>query len=117
MTKRSLNFSLNGQAESIEVSPRTRLLDALRVDLALTGTKEGCGTGDCGSCTVLLDGKAVNSCMVLALQVEGREVTSIEGSGQTGRSSSRAKSHGRVRRRPMWFLYSWHGAFAQGAHG
>lgn len=84
MTKRSLNFSLNGQAESIEVSPRTRLLDALRVDLALTGTKEGCGTGDCGSCTVLLDGKAVNSCMVLALQVEGREVTSIEGLGKPG---------------------------------
>ena len=56
----------------------------MRVDLGLIGTKEGCGTGDCGSCTVLLDGKAVNSCMVLALQTEGREVTTIEGLGKPG---------------------------------
>ena len=84
MKKQTLNFDLNGQAESIEITPRTRLLDALRVDLCLTGTKEGCGTGDCGSCTVLLDGKPVNSCMVLALQVQGREVTTIEGLGKPG---------------------------------
>ena len=84
MNKKTLNFSLNGLAESIEVTPRTRLLDALRNKLGLTGTKEGCGTGDCGSCTVLLDGKAVNSCMVAALQVEGCEVTTIEGVGKPG---------------------------------
>ena len=84
MTKRSLNFTLNGQAETVEVSPRVRLLDVLRVDLNLTGTKEGCGTGDCGSCTVLLDGKPVNSCMVLALQAEGRDVATIEGVGKPG---------------------------------
>ncbi|MFT5133516.1 MAG: aldehyde oxidoreductase [Gammaproteobacteria bacterium] len=84
MNKKTLNFTLNDQLESIEVTPRTRLLDALRVNLDLTGTKEGCGTGDCGSCTVLLDGSPVNSCMVLALQVEGREVTSIEGLGKPG---------------------------------
>ena len=84
MNKQALHFTLNGQEESIEVAPRTRLIDALRVNLGLTGTKEGCGTGDCGSCTVLLDGKAVNSCMVLALQAEGREVTSIEGIGKPG---------------------------------
>jgi CO/xanthine dehydrogenase Mo-binding subunit/aerobic-type carbon monoxide dehydrogenase small subunit (CoxS/CutS family) len=84
MTKHTLNFTLNDQEESIEVTPRTRLLDALRVELGLTGTKEGCGTGDCGSCTVLLDGKPVNSCMMLALQAEGREVTSIEGLGKPG---------------------------------
>ena len=84
MNKKTLNFILNDQPESIEVTPRTRLLDALRVNLDLTGTKEGCGTGDCGSCTVLLDGTPVNSCMVLALQVEGREVTSIEGLGKPG---------------------------------
>jgi CO/xanthine dehydrogenase Mo-binding subunit/aerobic-type carbon monoxide dehydrogenase small subunit (CoxS/CutS family) len=84
MNKKTLNFTLNGEAESIEIAPRTRLLDALRVDLGLTGTKEGCGTGDCGSCTVLLDGKPVNSCMVLALQTEGRNITTIEGLGTPG---------------------------------
>ena len=84
MKKKALNFTVNSQPETIEVSPRTRLLDALRVGMGLTGTKEGCGTGDCGSCTVLLDGKAVNSCMVLALQAEGRNVTTIEGLGKPG---------------------------------
>ena len=82
--KKTLNFTVNDQLETIDVAPRTRLLDALRVDMGLTGTKEGCGTGDCGSCTVLLDGKAVNSCMVLALQAEGRNITTIEGFGKPG---------------------------------
>lgn len=84
MKKHTLNFNVNGQAESIDVTPRTRLLDALRVDLDLTGTKEGCGTGDCGSCTVLLDDKPVHACMVLALQAENRKVTTIEGIGKPG---------------------------------
>ena len=85
MQEQTLNFTVNGQAESVSVSPRTRLLDALRVHLSLTGTKEGCGTGDCGSCTVLLDGKAVNSCMVLALQANDREIRTIEGLGEPGK--------------------------------
>ena len=84
MKKQALNVTVNGRAEAIDVTPRARLLDALRIDLGLTGTKEGCGTGDCGSCTVLLDGNAVNSCMVLALQAEGREITTIEGLGKPG---------------------------------
>ena len=84
MKKQTLNFTVNDQQESIDVTGRTRLLDALRIDLGLIGTKEGCGTGDCGSCTVLLDGNAVNSCMVLALQAEGRAVTTIEGLGKPG---------------------------------
>ena len=84
MKKQTLNFTVNGRAEVIDVTARTRLLDALRIDLGLTGTKEGCGTGDCGSCTVLLDGNAVNSCMMLALQAEGRDVTTIEGLGKPG---------------------------------
>jgi len=84
MQKKSLSLTVNGHSETLEIAPRTRLLDALRVNLGLTGTKEGCGTGDCGSCTVLLDGQAVNSCMVLALQAEGREVTTIEGLAKTG---------------------------------
>ena len=84
MKKQALNFTVNGRAETIDVTTRARLLDALRIDLGLTGTKEGCGTGDCGSCTVLLDGNAVNSCMILALQAEGREITTIEGLGKPG---------------------------------
>ena len=84
MKKKTLNFTVNDRAETLDVTPRTRLLDALRVELGLTGTKEGCGTGDCGSCTVLLDGNAVNACMVLALQAEGREITTIEGLGKAG---------------------------------
>lgn len=84
MNKQTLNFTVNAEVESIEVTPRTRLLDVLRVDLGLIGTKEGCGTGDCGSCTVLLDGKPVNSCMVLALQAKGRKITTIEGMGKPG---------------------------------
>lgn len=84
MRKKTLNFTVNDEPESIEVTPQSRLLDALRIDLGLTGTKEGCGTGDCGSCTVLLDGQPVNSCMMLALQAEGTTVTTIEGLGQPG---------------------------------
>ena len=85
MKEKALNFTVNGHSEVLAVAPRTRLLDALRLGLGLTGTKEGCGTGDCGSCTVLLDGQPVNACMVMALQAEGREVTTIEGLGQVGR--------------------------------
>ena len=84
MKEKALNFTVNGHSEILAVAPRTRLLDALRLGLGLTGTKEGCGTGDCGSCTVLLDGQPVNSCMVMALQAEGREVITIEGLGQVG---------------------------------
>ncbi|NKB37973.1 MAG: molybdopterin-dependent oxidoreductase [Gammaproteobacteria bacterium] len=79
--KKQIELTVNNSPESIEVAPRTRLLDAIRIKLGLTGTKEGCGTGDCGSCTVLLDGKPVNSCMILAMQAEKREITTIEGLG------------------------------------
>ena len=84
MKKQTLNFHINDELESVEVTPYTRLLDALRVNLGLTGTKEGCGTGDCGSCTVLMDGKPVNSCMIMALQAEGKQITTIEGLGKNG---------------------------------
>jgi len=66
------------------VEPRQTLLDTLRYDLGLTGTKEGCGNGNCGSCTVLLDGQAVNSCLVFAIEVEGQDITTIEGLQQGG---------------------------------
>jgi aerobic-type carbon monoxide dehydrogenase small subunit (CoxS/CutS family) len=71
-------FTLNGQAVAVRVEPVDRLLDTLRYRLGLTGTKEGCGEGECGACTVLLDGKPVNSCLVPTWQVRGGAVETIE---------------------------------------
>ncbi len=77
--KRPITLHVNGQAYEIAVEPRMRLLDALRDLIQLTGPKEGCSTGDCGACTVLLDGKPVTSCLVLAVSAEGKQITTIEG--------------------------------------
>ena len=74
-----VSFTLNGDPHTLAVEPRRSLLDALRVDLSLTGTKKVCDMGDCGACTVLLDGRAVYSCLTLAVDCDGREVTTIEG--------------------------------------
>jgi carbon-monoxide dehydrogenase small subunit len=74
-----VSTTVNGEHHTIDVEPRTLLLHLLREPLGLTGTHTGCETGQCGACTVLLDGHAVKSCMVLAAQVEGRSVTTIEG--------------------------------------
>jgi len=74
-----IRFTVNGRQVERETDAQTRLLDLLREDLALTGTKEGCGEGECGACTVLIDGRAVNSCLVLAPQVDGKSVLTIEG--------------------------------------
>ena len=72
-------LDVNGAPRSVEVSPWKRLLDVLREDLRLTGTKEGCGEGECGACSVLLDGEVVNSCLVAIGQCHGRGVTTAEG--------------------------------------
>jgi len=78
-------IKVNGREHEITVQPWRTLLDFLRYDLGLTGTKEGCGTGNCGSCTVLLEGIPVNSCLVLAIEAEGKEITTIEGLSREGK--------------------------------
>jgi carbon-monoxide dehydrogenase small subunit len=79
--KIAVSFNLNGKDISVRTLPHRRLIDLLREDLHLVGTKEGCGVGECGACTVIVDGKAVASCMMLAGQVEGKRVVTIEGAG------------------------------------
>ena len=74
MEKMKISFTLNGKPCQVEVKPHQRLLDMLRDELRLTGTKEGCGIGECGACTVILDGRAVTSCLVPAPSVDGRNV-------------------------------------------
>ena len=77
--KCELVLTLNGKAETVRVFPMERLLDVLRQELGLTGTKEGCGEGECGSCSVLMNGELVNSCLIPALQAAGTNLTTIEG--------------------------------------
>ena len=73
-----LNFILNGKKINIKADDSKRLVDVLREDLGLTGTKEGCGIGECGACTVIIDGNSVNSCLVLASQISGSNIETIE---------------------------------------
>jgi carbon-monoxide dehydrogenase small subunit len=77
--KRLICLTVNDQEYELAVEPNTTLVDLLRYQIGLTGVKKGCDLGDCGACTVLLDGKAVNSCLVLAVQADGHSVQTIEG--------------------------------------
>lgn len=78
----AIHFTVNGERRTVAVPPIKRLLDVLREDLHLTGTKEGCGEGECGSCSVRMDGELVNSCLVPVLQAEGAEIQTVEGLGR-----------------------------------
>jgi xanthine dehydrogenase YagT iron-sulfur-binding subunit len=82
--KLPVSFRLNGEATTVSIDPRTSLLDCLREVLQLTGTKKGCDHGQCGACTVHVNGRRINSCLSFALMHEGDEITTIEGLGQPG---------------------------------
>ena len=82
--KRDLELKVNGEDYTLEVEPHRTLLEVIRNDLGLTGTKLGCGGGECGACTVILDGKAVKSCLMLALDARGKEIWTIEGLSRAG---------------------------------
>src|SRR6476659_10288107 len=79
MNKSEVSFKVNGKLQRVEVYPLARLLDVLREELQLTGTKEGCGEGECGACTVQIDGQIVNSCLVPVAQAHGTTIKTIEG--------------------------------------
>jgi len=79
-----IDFIVNGRAYSIDVEPDMRLIDVLRYKLGLTGVKEGCGEGECGACTIIMDGEAVNSCLVMAVQARGKKIITIEGLEKNG---------------------------------
>lgn len=81
MNKREVTFILNDQTVTLNVDPGSTLLDVLRGQVNMTGTKKGCGKGECGACTLILDGEAVNACLVPILKVQGRNVQTIEGIG------------------------------------
>ena len=81
----NIEFNVNGQDYKMDICPTMRLVDLLRGKLGLTGTKEGCGEGECGSCTVIMNGKAVNSCLVLAGQIRGQKILTIEALEKQGK--------------------------------
>src|SRR3990172_4992470 len=84
MPQMLVNLKVNGQPCEVAVEPHWTLLEAVREQLRLTGSKEGCGTGDCGACSMIVDGRLVTSCLMLAPQADGREITTIEGLARNG---------------------------------
>jgi aerobic carbon-monoxide dehydrogenase small subunit len=84
MSNHSIQFEVNGQAEALSIESRRLLCDALRDDLLLTGTKRGCETGVCGACSVLVDGRLMKSCLMLAVQVDGKAILTVEGLAPNG---------------------------------
>lgn len=92
MEEIEIGFTVNGEKKRLRVPPELTLVEILRDRLFLTGAKEGCGHGDCGACIVLVDGKAMNSCLMLAGQVEGKNITTIEGLAQNGELSELQKA-------------------------
>ncbi len=85
MPKQIINLKLNGQPQELAVEPNWTLLETVREALGFTGSKEGCGTGDCGACSMIVDGRLITSCLMLAPQADGRSITTIEGLSSNGK--------------------------------
>ena len=90
---KDITITVNGEKRTLAIDENLRLLDLIRDELGLTGTKEGCGEGECGACTVIMDGITVNSCMVMAFQADGSNITTIEGLGKDGEMDPVQKSY------------------------
>jgi len=84
MTKQIITLTVNGRRQEVAVEPRWTLLEMVREEMRFTGSKEGCGTGDCGACSMIVDGRLVTSCLMLAAQADGREVVTVEGLATNG---------------------------------
>ena len=84
MKKQLIELRVNGESHELAVEPQRTLLEVLREDLGLTGAKEACGTGECGACTVLIDGKPILACLTIAIEAQGKEITTIEGLAKPG---------------------------------
>ncbi len=84
MPKQTISLKINGQHQELAVEPHWTLLEAVREQLELTGSKEGCGTGDCGACSMIVDGRLITSCLMLAPEADGSEITTIEGLARDG---------------------------------
>jgi aerobic carbon-monoxide dehydrogenase small subunit len=82
---KNITLTVNGEERKLEIDENLRLIDLLRDELGLVGTKEGCGEGECGACTIIMDGQTVNSCMVMAFQADGSDITTIEGLERDGK--------------------------------
>ncbi|MBI1845701.1 MAG: (2Fe-2S)-binding protein [Candidatus Rokubacteria bacterium] len=108
MTKRALTLTINGESHEVLAAPQRTLLDVLRTDLGLTGTKENCLEAECGVCTVLLDGLAVNACILLAVQCQGRAIVTIEGLAAPGIGTQAAHAGGAMH--PLQRAFIEHGA-------
>ena len=109
----NINFTVNGKPYEISIDENMRLIDVLRDELGLIGTKEGCGEGECGACTIIMDGETVNSCLVMGFQADGSNIVTIEG---LERMDSFIQCNEPIWSRgcTMWFLYPWHGLVYQG---
>ncbi|GAB3957349.1 (2Fe-2S)-binding protein [Spirosoma harenae] len=104
----SVTLTVNGSDTQLQLAPWTSLLDALREYMDLTGTKKGCDHGQCGACTVLVDGKRINSCLTIAIMQEGKQITTIEGLGQQNADSDEEELH------PLQKAFIDHDAFQCG---
>ena len=112
-SKKTISVTVNGAEHTLTIPPDRVLLDMLRENLGLTGTKRGCGNGECGACSVIMDGVLVNSCLVPAMKANGSEILTVEGLGDEGGLHPIQEAFFGKRCCPMWILHSRNAACSQ----